>query len=176
VPFETEVTPAARSRKNGILLVCGALGYIATFGAIAGIATNRHLGRRASVLPAIGIGYFIDFHTQPQRSTFLNLNSFDLSHQVLSSHGVVASAPMSIGAEGSQPRISPSLSSVLPSLLSSLHSSLLDFHLCTRIPLLLNCQKTDTEIAALRAKPGHRAKRIRGKRSQLPFASRRGRR
>ena len=27
VPFETEVSPQARSRKSGILLVCGALGF-----------------------------------------------------------------------------------------------------------------------------------------------------
>jgi hypothetical protein len=64
VPFETEVTPAARSRKNGILLVCGALGYIATFGAIAGIAHEPDTWAAAAFgfIPlAIGIGYFIDF-------------------------------------------------------------------------------------------------------------------
>ena len=64
VPFETEVPPAARSRKNGILLVCGALGYIATFGAIAGITHEPDTWAAAAFgfIPlAIGIGYFIDF-------------------------------------------------------------------------------------------------------------------
>lgn len=64
VPFETEVTPAARSRKYGILLVCGALGFIATFGAIAGITHEPETWAAAAFgfIPlAMGIGYFIDF-------------------------------------------------------------------------------------------------------------------
>ena len=64
VPFETEVTPAARSRKYGILLVSGAIGFIATFGAIAGITHEPETWAAAAFgfIPlAIGIGYFIDF-------------------------------------------------------------------------------------------------------------------
>ena len=64
VPFETEVTPAARSRKNAILLVSGALGFIATFGAIAGITHEPETWAAAAFgfIPlAMGIGYFIDF-------------------------------------------------------------------------------------------------------------------
>lgn len=64
VPFETEVTPLARSRRNGILLVSGAIGYIATFAAIAGIAHEPDTWAAAAFgfIPlAIGIGYFIDF-------------------------------------------------------------------------------------------------------------------
>jgi hypothetical protein len=64
VPFETEVAPAARSRKAGILLVSGAAGYIATFGAIAVIAHEPDTWAAAAFgfIPlAIGIGYFIDF-------------------------------------------------------------------------------------------------------------------
>jgi hypothetical protein len=64
VPFETEVTPAARSRKYGILLVTGAIGYIAAFGTIAGIAHDPDVWSAAAIgfIPlAVGIGYFIDF-------------------------------------------------------------------------------------------------------------------
>jgi hypothetical protein len=64
IPFEAEVTPAARSRKAGILLVSGAIGYIATFGAIAGIAHEPDTWAAAAcgfITLAIGIGYFIDF-------------------------------------------------------------------------------------------------------------------
>jgi len=64
VPFEAEATPAARSRKNAILLVSGAIGYIATFGAIAGIAREPETWAAAAFgfIPlAVGIGYFIDF-------------------------------------------------------------------------------------------------------------------
>jgi hypothetical protein len=64
VPFETEITPMARSRKNGILLVCGAIGFMATFGAIAGIEHDPEAWSAAAValIPlSVGIGYFIDF-------------------------------------------------------------------------------------------------------------------
>lgn len=64
VPFEAEVTPAARSRRNAILLCSGAIGFIATFGAIAGIAHEPETWAVAAFgfIPlAIGIGYFIDF-------------------------------------------------------------------------------------------------------------------
>ena len=64
VPFEAEVPPAARSRKNGILLVCGALGFMATFGAIAAIEHEPDTWSAAvfGFIPlAVGIGYFIDF-------------------------------------------------------------------------------------------------------------------
>lgn len=64
IPFETEVSPEARSRKAGILLVCGAIGFIATFGAIAGIEHEPDTWAAAAfgLIPlAVGIGYFIDF-------------------------------------------------------------------------------------------------------------------
>jgi len=54
----------ARSRRNGILLVSGAIGYIATFGAIAGIVHDHDTWAAAAFgfIPlAVGIGYFIDF-------------------------------------------------------------------------------------------------------------------
>jgi hypothetical protein len=64
IPFETEVSPQARSRKAGILLVCGAIGFMATFGAIAGIEHEPETWAAAAfgLIPlAVGIGYFIDF-------------------------------------------------------------------------------------------------------------------
>jgi hypothetical protein len=64
IPFETEVSPEARSRKAGILLVCGAIGFMATFGAIAGIVHEPDTWAAAAfgLIPlAVGIGYFIDF-------------------------------------------------------------------------------------------------------------------
>jgi hypothetical protein len=64
VPFEEPVAPAARSRKNAILLVSGALGYIAALGAIAAIEHEPETWSAAAVglIPLfIGIGYFIDF-------------------------------------------------------------------------------------------------------------------
>ncbi|HEY6128424.1 MAG TPA: DUF6249 domain-containing protein [Candidatus Acidoferrum sp.] len=72
VPFETEVTPMARSRKNGILLVCGALGFMAAFGAIAGIEHEPDTWSAAAIglIPlAIGIGYFIDFALSRREAT-----------------------------------------------------------------------------------------------------------
>jgi hypothetical protein len=64
IPFETEVSPEARSRKAAILLVCGAIGFMATFGAIAGIEHEPDTWAAAAfgLIPlAVGIGYFIDF-------------------------------------------------------------------------------------------------------------------
>ena len=64
VPFEEPVAPAARSRKNAILLVCGALGYIAALGVIAGIEHEPETWAAAALglIPLfVGVGYFIDF-------------------------------------------------------------------------------------------------------------------
>jgi hypothetical protein len=64
VPFQAEVSPTARSRKNAILLISGAIGYMAAFGAIAGIAHEPDTWAAVALgfIPlAIGIGYFIDF-------------------------------------------------------------------------------------------------------------------
>lgn len=64
VPFEEPVPPAARSRKNAILLICGAIGYIATFGLIASIMREPETWTAAAfgLIPlSIGIGYLLDF-------------------------------------------------------------------------------------------------------------------
>lgn len=63
IPLEPEVNQAARSRRNGILLVAAAIGYIAMFGVIARVADEPDTRAAAAVgfIPlAIGIGYFID--------------------------------------------------------------------------------------------------------------------
>ena len=55
---------AARSRRSGILLVSAALGYIATFGLIAGIQADRDIWTIAAfgIIPlAVGLGYFVDW-------------------------------------------------------------------------------------------------------------------
>ena len=64
IPMEPELNQAARSRRAGILLVSGALGYIATFGLIASIQADRDIWTAAAfgIIPlAVGIGYFLDW-------------------------------------------------------------------------------------------------------------------
>src|SRR2546423_15111910 len=62
IPMEPELNQAARSRRSGILLVSGALGYIAAFGLIARIQADRDIWTAAAfgLIPlSIGIGYFL---------------------------------------------------------------------------------------------------------------------
>jgi hypothetical protein len=64
IPMEPEMTQAARSRRAGILLVSGAIGYILTFGLIAQIQADRDFWTAAAlgIIPlAVGIGYFLDW-------------------------------------------------------------------------------------------------------------------
>src|SRR5260370_261653 len=64
IPLGAECTQGAYSRRAGILLVWGALGYIAAFGLIAGIQADRDIWTVAAfgVIPlAVGIGYFLDW-------------------------------------------------------------------------------------------------------------------
>jgi hypothetical protein len=63
VPMEPELSQAARSRRAGILLVAGALGFIITFGLIAQIEHEPETWVAASfgIIPlALGLGYFLD--------------------------------------------------------------------------------------------------------------------
>ncbi len=61
VPFEPELPQPARSRRAGLLLMSGGLGYSATF-ALLSLADHDALAAAAfGVIPvAIGIGYFLD--------------------------------------------------------------------------------------------------------------------
>lgn len=64
VPFEEPVAPAARSRKNAILLISGAIGFMATFGVIAVLSreTDTWAAAAFGLIPlSIGIGYLLDF-------------------------------------------------------------------------------------------------------------------
>jgi hypothetical protein len=64
IPMEPELNQVARSRRAGILLVSGALGYILTFGLIAQIQADRDVWTAAAlgIIPlTVGIGYFVDW-------------------------------------------------------------------------------------------------------------------
>jgi hypothetical protein len=64
VPFEEPVAPAARSRKNAILLISGALGFMATFGVIAYVAQEPETWAAGAfgLIPLfLGLGYLLDF-------------------------------------------------------------------------------------------------------------------
>lgn len=64
VPFEEPLPPAARSRKAAILLITGAIGFIACFGVIAGIEHQPDTWAAAAfgLIPlSVGIGYLIDY-------------------------------------------------------------------------------------------------------------------
>ena len=64
VPFEEPLPPAARSRKNAILLITGAIGFMACFGVIAGVEHEPETLTAAAfgLIPlAVGVGYLIDY-------------------------------------------------------------------------------------------------------------------
>jgi preprotein translocase subunit Sss1 len=64
IPLEPELSQAARSRRAGILLTCGAVGFIVALGFIAQIEHERDTWTAAAlgIIPlAMGIGYFVDF-------------------------------------------------------------------------------------------------------------------
>ena len=63
IPMEPELSQYARSRRSGLLLVCGALGWMIMFAVIARVIDERNTLAAAAVgiLPlAVGIGYFLD--------------------------------------------------------------------------------------------------------------------
>jgi hypothetical protein len=61
VPMQPELSEAARSRRSGILLVAGALGYIAAFVLISRAEPEAMIAATFGVIPlAVGIGFFID--------------------------------------------------------------------------------------------------------------------
>ena len=61
VPMQPELSEAARSRRSGILLVSGALGYIVTFVLIGRVEPDAMIAATFGVIPlAIGLGFFVD--------------------------------------------------------------------------------------------------------------------
>lgn len=62
VPMQPELSEAARSRRSGILLVAGAVGYIVTFALIGRVEPDAMIAATFGVIPlAIGLGFFVDF-------------------------------------------------------------------------------------------------------------------
>lgn len=64
IPVEPELNQASRSRRAGILLVSGAIGFILTFGLIAQVQADRDIWTVAAlgIIPlAVGVGYFVDW-------------------------------------------------------------------------------------------------------------------
>ena len=61
VPISEELPPHARSRKAGILLTLGGLGYVLTFMLLARYEHDAMEAAVFGVIPiCIGIGYFLD--------------------------------------------------------------------------------------------------------------------
>ena len=61
VPMQPELSEAARSRRSGILLVMGALGYMLTFGLIARAESDAWIAAAFGIIPlSVGIGFFVD--------------------------------------------------------------------------------------------------------------------
>ncbi|HXO32388.1 MAG TPA: DUF6249 domain-containing protein [Candidatus Acidoferrales bacterium] len=61
VPMQAELSESARSRRSGILLVAGALGYIATFALIGRVEPDATIAATFGIIPlSVGIGFFVD--------------------------------------------------------------------------------------------------------------------
>lgn len=61
VPIADELPPHARSRKAGILLTAGGIGYTLAFVALARFEPDAAEAAVFGIIPiAIGIGYFVD--------------------------------------------------------------------------------------------------------------------
>ncbi|MGC2768715.1 MAG: DUF6249 domain-containing protein [Candidatus Acidiferrum sp.] len=63
IPIEPELSQFARSRRAGILLVSGGLGFMIMFAVIARVlgAQETLVASAVGILPlAVGIGYFVD--------------------------------------------------------------------------------------------------------------------
>lgn len=61
LPMEPELSHTARSRRNGILLVCGAIGYIATFVLVARVEPDAWVAAAFGIIQlTLGIGFFVD--------------------------------------------------------------------------------------------------------------------
>jgi hypothetical protein len=59
--MQADLSESARSRRSGILLVAGALGYIATFALIGRVEPDATIAATFGIIPlAVGIGFFVD--------------------------------------------------------------------------------------------------------------------
>jgi len=60
VPMEPELTQAAHSRRNGILLIAGSLGYSIAFSLIGHVDADAHIAAAFGIIPfAVGLGFFL---------------------------------------------------------------------------------------------------------------------
>ena len=61
VPMQPELSEAARSRRSGILLVTGALGYMLTFALIARTESDAWIAAAFGIIPlSVGLGFCLD--------------------------------------------------------------------------------------------------------------------
>jgi hypothetical protein len=61
VPMEAELPESARSRRAGILLIAGAIGYMLTFSIIARVEPDAMMAAAFGAIPfTLGLGYFLD--------------------------------------------------------------------------------------------------------------------
>jgi hypothetical protein len=61
VPMEPDLSQAARSRRAGILLVAGAIGYMTTFALIARVEPQAWVAASFGAIPfTVGLGFFLD--------------------------------------------------------------------------------------------------------------------
>ena len=61
VPMEPDLPETAKSRRSGILLISGAIGYMLTFSLIARVEPDAWVAGAFGAIPlALGIGFFLD--------------------------------------------------------------------------------------------------------------------
>jgi hypothetical protein len=61
VPMEPDLSEAARSRRSGILLIAGAVGYMLTFTLIARVEPDAWVAAAFGAIPfTLGLGFFLD--------------------------------------------------------------------------------------------------------------------
>jgi hypothetical protein len=61
VPMQAELSEAARSRRSGILLTAGSIGYIVTFALISRVEYDAWTAAAFGAIPlAVGLGFFLD--------------------------------------------------------------------------------------------------------------------
>jgi len=61
IPMEADLSESARSRRAGILLVAGSVGYMLAFSIIARVEPDAMMAGAFGAIPfALGLGYFLD--------------------------------------------------------------------------------------------------------------------
>jgi len=61
IGLQPELSPAAQSRRSGILLIAAALGYLITFALLARMESDAWIAGVFGVIPlTLGLGFFLD--------------------------------------------------------------------------------------------------------------------